>query len=246
MTNSSDNLDSNISAIDLAIQKAQARKAAKLAAQSANGERVHVLATSEDACEEKSVRSVKQNANEQVLRESERTERKLLRSHAREELLAARDVARRQRLEVRAAKKATRLAEQTDKKAHMSKVQKAAERLPALENDAAIIVNEITTNFSAVQITAIALHLQHFNRVYATEHALNVKLEVGQAVTIVGGDPRFIGRVGTISRVQRIRAFVNVEELGREVYIFTSDCKVIVPEEVEPSDQNEEFTGTEG
>ena len=98
--------------------------------------------------------------------------------------------------------------------------------------------NEVTTNFSAEQITALALHLQHFNRVKATERALNQKIEAGMSVRIIGGDPKYIGMTGTVSKAQRIRCYVEVPGIKKPVYLFTSD--------VEPSREAPAATGTDG
>lgn len=154
---------------------------------------------------------------------------------------------RKARKEAKEAERAEKLAlaQANRKPAHMSKVEKAAERLPRLEGTAEHLFTDATANLSRDQVTALALHLQHFNRAQATERALTAKLEVGANVRITGGDPRFIGLTGELSKVQRIRCYCTVPGLDRDVYLFTSDVEVLAAE-TEDSEEAPEATGTEG
>jgi len=126
----------------------------------------------------------------------------------------------------REARKASK-ASQTKGPAHMKKIDRAASKLPELNDQLQLLFNEATTNFSAAQITALSLHLQHFNRVKATERALSQKIEAGQQVRIIGGDPKFIGLTGTVSKAQRIRCYVSIPGMKRDVYCFTSDVDLV-------------------
>jgi hypothetical protein len=161
---------------------------------------------------------------------------------------ADKDAAKAQREKERAEAKAKRdterearkAAKEAEKKpAHMSKVQKAAEKLPKLEKDAEDVFNDITTNLPAAQLAALALHIQHFNRAKATERAAGTKIEEGDEVEIVGGDPRFIGKVGEVVKAGRLRCHVEVEGLDKNVYCFTSDV-------VKVESNAGEKTGTDG
>lgn len=131
-----------------------------------------------------------------------------------------------------AAREARRAAKAAQPKgpAHMKKLDRAASRLPQLSESSQNLFNEITTNYSRDQITAISLHLQHFNRVKATERALGQKIVTGQEVRIIGGDPKFVGMTGTVNKAQRIRCYVTVPGFKRDVYCFTSDVEVVVAE----------------
>lgn len=153
------------------------------------------------------------------------------------EKIAAREAKRAQMAKEREDRRAAK-ASQPKGPAHMKKIDRAASRLPVLSDSAQLLFNEATTNFSAEQITAISLHLQHFNRVKATERALGQKVEVGQTVKIIAGDPKFVGMTGTVSKSQRIRCYVTVPGIKRDVYCFTSD--------VEPQAAAQAATGTEG
>ena len=113
---------------------------------------------------------------------------------------------------------------------HMSKVLKAAEKLPALTVDANAIFTDVTTNFTRAQVAALAEHLMHFNRVQATNRALDKKIAVGDRVTIIGGPAKYLGKTGTISKSQRIRCYVTLDDSDKEAYCFTSDVELLVEE----------------
>ena len=207
-TMQNDSLDNKLSAIDRALAAAAARKAAKAAAHSeASGA---LIVDSETSAEKHAKQKPTKDASAKAARDAERE--------------AAREIRKSER-EARRATKVTTAAER--KPVHMKKVQNAAARLPELNDSMQLAFNEITTNFSASQITAIALHLQHFNRAKATERATNQAVTAGMQVQIIGGDPKFIGRIGTVELARRIRCFVNVPGINKPVYLFTSDVEVI-------------------
>ena len=157
----------------------------------------------------------------------------------KEALSAAREAAKAKRNAERDARRAAKAAEPGSKaNTHMKKVEKAGSKLPQLNGDAQQHFNELTTNLSRVQISALALHLQHFNRVKATEMAAGRSYKQGQPVRIVGGDPKFIGTQGTIDSARPLRCFVNVPGVRKPVYLFTSD--------IEPVEEQLQSTGTAG
>jgi|694.fasta_scaffold09380_21 hypothetical protein len=141
--------------------------------------------------------------------------------------LAEREARRAQIAKDREERKAAKAAAQPKGPAHMKKIASAANKLPTLTDTAQLLFNEATTNFSAEQLTALALHIQHFNRVKATERALNQRVVQGTQVRIIGGDPKFIGMTGSVTKAQRIRCYVTVPGVKREVYCFTSDIEVL-------------------
>jgi hypothetical protein len=104
-------------------------------------------------------------------------------------------------------------------------VDKAAARLPRLDDTAQRVFNETVVNLTRDKIAALQAHLQHFNRVKATESSLAQKLAVGDSVKIVGGETKYTGREGTVLKVQRIRCYVEVEGASKPVYLFTSDVE---------------------
>lgn len=141
-----------------------------------------------------------------------------------EEREASRVAARAERERIRAEK----ITRRSKGPVHMSKVEKAAAKLPVLSDSAASLFEEITTNLPAATISALSAHLNHFNRVQATQRAVGAApLKVGQVVRIVGGDPRFIGQTGHLEKVQRIRCYVKLSDSGRVAYCFTSDVSLL-------------------
>ena len=207
---------SKLSAIDKALAAAQARKAAK--------DNMDNTAPN--------VKPSKPKADKVKLDDAAKAAAKSVKDEARKQ---RQEQLKQQRAERKAAKAQEKAS---GKPAHMKKIEKAAGKLPELTEQAQLLFNEATSNFGAAQLTALALHLQHFNRVKATERALNQKLEIGMSVRIIGGDPKFIGMTGTVDRAQRIRCYVAVAGIKKPVYLFTSD--------VEVTEQAMAATGTEG
>lgn len=208
------NTPNKLSAIDRALAAAKARKEAK------------------DPGADAAPKATPSKPKAQMQESIDKTAAKLAKDAARE--------ARQAQIKVdREARRAAKAAEKnTGKPAHMKKIDRAASKLPTLNDQMQLTFNEVTTNYSAEQITALALHLQHFNRVKATERALSQKVEAGASIRIIGGDPKYIGMMGTVAKAQRIRCFVDVPGFKKPVYLFTSDVEVVV--EAVPA------TGTDG
>lgn len=212
------NTEANISKIDAALAAAKARKAAKLGVNPTDIADVKVA--------KKSVTPV-----DKATKLSERDAKREAIKRDREERAAA-----------KAAKKATKVV---GKASHMSKVDKAAEKLPSITAQANEVLQNAIINLTSVELATLALHIQHYNRVKATERAVETKLAVGHTVTVIGGDPRYIGKVGVATKVQRIRCYVEVDGLNKPLYLFTSDVKVTtaalapIEEEVTQSDADE-------
>jgi hypothetical protein len=165
---------------------------------------------------------------------------------ARKEKLEAERAERKATRARKAAEaKAARESEQANHKPHMKKIASAAARLPALDENTQLILNEATANLSAAQLAALAAHIELHNRVQATERAVSQKVEIGDRVRIVSGNARYIGREGVVSEAKRIRCFVELEDVTNPVYLFTSDVEVLSAEEVEETVEVE-ATGTDG
>ncbi len=137
-----------------------------------------------------------------------------------------------QRAARKAEREATKAAARGTKKggAHMVKVDKAAAKLPALNESARLILDEATTNLGEAQVLALAMHMQHAVRAKATARAAEIQVSTGDHVKITGGDPRFIGMTGLIDRAQRIRCYVKVDGRDKPVYCFTSDVVKVTAE----------------
>lgn len=199
--------DQNISEIDKAIAKAKARKDQKAGSAEAASATPKAPKAPKAPSEPKRPR----------LSDEEKTARLLTKENDRATRKAARDV-------VRAEKLATRQANRQP--AHMRKVLKAAEKLGSLGQAAELLFNEATANLTQSELATLAFHIQHFNRVKATERALGQKVVAGQNVQIIGGDPRFIGKSGTVFKAQRIRCYVTLDGVNKPIYLFTSDVQV--------------------
>lgn len=206
-------MSDEISAIDKAIQAAQARKAAKAGTSDAS----EASATPKAPKAPKTPKEPKEPKRPR-LTDEEKAARKAAKDAERATKKAEREAAR-------AAKRAAKEAEK--RTPHMSKVEKAASKLPALSEAAQVAFNDIIANFGASTVSAIAAHLQHFNRVKATERALGQTISTGDTVRIVSGDPRFIGQTGEVFKAQRIRCYVTVPGAKKPVYLFTSDVELV-------------------
>jgi len=200
----------DVSAIDKAIANAKNRKATREGKPAAEGE----TAAAPKAAKAPKAPKEPSTPKRPRLTDEQKAAREATRATERAEKKAARDAAR-------ATKKAERDAARQP--AHMRKVAKAAEKLGSLNESAQLLFNEATANLTAADLATLALHIQHFNRVKATERALSQSIEAGMEVTIVGGDPRFIGQTGTVFKAQRIRCYVTVAGAKKPVYLFTSD-----------------------
>lgn len=241
MENENSNVKSiNLDKLDAAIKAAEARKAAKAALGNTGTTTAIAPVKAAKPAKEKKVKDTSAKDAEKA----EKDAAKALAKAAKE----AERIAKKQQLEAeRAERKAKKTEEKaakvaakgsTKKPAHMVKLEKAASKLPALTEAAEKEFNFAVANLTAADVAALALHLQHHNRVAATERALNSKIEQGMRVRIVGGDPRHIGKEGTVEKAQRIRAYIVVDGLDKSIYCFTSDVEVV--------QQNEKSTGTEG
>lgn len=182
---------------------------------------------------------------------SEQSERKRGRKRLSDEEKAARDQARaeerEQKRQEREALKAKRQAEREANKepAHLSKVRKALDKLPELSQAAQNIFSDIIgSDTSLSEIEALASHLEGHVRLQRTKQALETELEVGQTVRIVGGDVRFVGQLGTVSKAQRIRCYVDVPGVDKSVYLFTSDVEPVTGGTEVASTEAEEETET--
>ena len=193
----------NISAIDRALAAAKARKAAK------------------DSVNDEST---------PMPRKAEKVEPKVKVDRAEKD--AAKAARKAERDAAREARKAAKEAEKANKKpAHMKKVERALSKLPSLNEPTQLIFNEATCNLSAQQLDALAQHILHHNRTMATTNAMKSEmLRIGDTVRITGGDPKFVGMVGTVVKSRQLRAKVQVPGFDKLVYIFTGQAEPVAQE----------------
>lgn len=214
-----------MSKIDAAIAAAKARKAAR-------GEPEGLVVMAKPAKVPKEPKTPKEPKEPKKVKppKEEREAKVAELERLRAERKAAKEVERQVLAEAKAAAK---------KPAHVAKLDRAAAKLPKMSATAEEIFGDVTVNLSREQIDALAQHLMHWNRVKATVAASTAKIEVGQEVRIVSGDKRYLGFTGTVAKAQRIRCYVDIPELEKTVYLFTSDVEVLEAEETQA-------TGTEG
>lgn len=173
-------------------------------------------------------RRAAKNGGESHGSNQEKKGRKRLSAEEREARDRAREQEKAERQAAREAKKeAARQAREANKKpAHLTKVEKAAAKLPTLEYEANCLFESVTQTLSLNETAALAAHLEHFVREQRTKAALNSEVKVGQSVTIVSGDdPSLIGKTAVVTRAQRIRCYVSVPGHDKPVYLFTSDVQ---------------------
>jgi hypothetical protein len=115
-------------------------------------------------------------------------------------------------------------ASKTRKPAHLAKIEKFEAQLPPVSDDAAIVLSHLV-GLSTTDINIVIAHATAALRKRSVLASSAKSVEVGQPVRIVSHqDSRYIGLVGTVSQVQRIRAYVDTTD-GREVYCFISDLE---------------------
>ena len=209
---------SNVSAIDAAIAAVQGKQMNK-------NKETGVTASDVRPATAKVRLTKEERAERDVEREQEKAERKATREAARAEKL--------------------RLKEEQKKPAHMTKVEKARARLTEMDEDTSLMLDELVSNMSLNQLDILNQHLALHVRAERTATAVDQTLSVGQAVRIVGGDPRFIGSVGTVIKAQRIRCYVSIPGYDRDIYLFISDVEALAEDEVEILDAEVETDETE-
>jgi hypothetical protein len=146
-----------------------------------------------------------------------------VKDEATEEARAQRKAARDSDREKRKAEKA---AAEEGKKSHMKKVERAASKLPALSSETASKLNELRLMLSNVELAALSAHILHHVRATATVAAAGKRPEVGAKVKIVGGDPKFVGKIGTVINSRPLRCFVEVDGAKKPLYLFNSEVEV--------------------
>jgi hypothetical protein len=192
----------NISAIDRALAAAKARKAVKDSIDPA------AMPRKAEKSEDKPDAAAKAAAKAE--KEAQKAAKKAERDAARE------------------ARKAAKADKDNKKPAHMKKVERALSKLPSLNESTQLIFNEATCNLSAQQLDALAHHILHHNRTMATINAMKTEpLRIGDTVRITGGDPKFVGMVGTIVKSRQLRAKIQVPGMEKLVYIFTGQAETV-------------------
>lgn len=229
------NTNDKMSPIDAAIAAAKQRKAQRTADEgsTASGQAVEKAIKKTDVTPEEKALQEQQKAAAKAKKAAERAAKKLEKESERNSKRAARD-------EKRAAKKLVREAERASRKPHTSKLDKARTKLTELSDAAFSAYQSTVSQLSSAELIALAQHLEFEARSRQTVAALGASLKAGQVVRITGGkDTRTIGKLGTLTKVQRIRCYVAVPGIKRPVYLFTSDVTAASLEEAETLEQND-------
>lgn len=206
METQSVNSTDKLSAIELALAAAKARKAAK--EQSAGQ-------PSGDTQDRASARA--QIEADRAARKARREEEGRNPSPSKEEKRA-----------LKAAKRAAKDAEHSGRPVHMKKVERAKSRLPSLCSNGERILTTALTDLNPVQLESLAQHLVVSARERRTLNAINAsRIPVGSAVRIVGGDPKFIGSTGTIVSSHKLRLLVSVEGSNKPLYIYSGEAEPV-------------------
>jgi hypothetical protein len=210
-----------MSAIERALAAAKARKAMK-----ADAGITHEVETAAEPVKAKAPK-VKAEKPVDETKAAAKAEKAAAREAKIQQLKADRAARKEAKAAARAEKVAAKAATKGDRKpAHMKKVEKARARLAPLNSEAQVIFGDVTANFSAAMIDAIAQHLLVHNRAMATIKATAApRLPVGTQVRITGGDARFIGMVGVVTQSQALRAMVLIEGVKKPLYIYNSQAE---------------------
>jgi len=221
-TTNSDSKASKLSALDRALEMAKQRAAVRAATVAAEAAEAPVKSKTPKEPKPKAEKPVK------VVDLAAQSEKEAARAEAKAKLEAQ----RAERKAATEAKRAAAKAERDSKKqqrgpVHMKKVEKAAARLPKLSQDSQQMFSTITGTLGLVDMTILALHMQHHVRVQQTAAAHGRKFTNGQRVRFVGGDARYIGQTGEIDQARNIRCFVTVPGVTKPVYVFTSDIEPV-------------------
>ena len=214
-----------LSAIDRALAAAKARKAAKEAAGLEPEVTVAPKAKKDPAVKASKIKVEK--VVDPALAAA-RAAKVVARVEVRGSKLAQLEAARAERRAAREVKSLDRAAARAVViPAHLKKVERAKAKLPQLNEKMQALVDNIVSSFSLHQLDAMAMHMQLHARAEKTLLASKGgALPIGASVTIFGGDPRYIGKVGTVVTSQKLRATVAVEGAKKPVYIYTSEAKV--------------------
>lgn len=157
---------------------------------------------------------------------------------------AAKEAAKVSKAVEKAAKKAEREAKKATKANVLpgtARLASAEARLPTLSESASETLADIFRhNPGTEDLVSIIAHLQHSLRSRQTvAAALGTNVKEGQTVTLIAGEPRFVGKTGVVTKVSRIRCHVQLEGREKPIYVFTSDVEVLAENQVEA-------TGTDG
>lgn len=215
-----------------------------------------------------SAEKAKADAEKAAAKDAERAEKKAIRDQERAAKKAELEIKRAAKKAEREAAKAAKAAERANKApAWQRKIERLTAALPEATENLTNLQSVLTT-FSDVELTSALAYVEFERRVRGIRATAELKASEGQTLNV--GDKvlikncnarKFIGQVGVVDLVRRIRAFVVVPGFDTKAYVFTSDVEVLEPANAEEmgvnildTDESEEEapetatepTGTEG
>lgn len=117
--------------------------------------------------------------------------------------------------------------EETPKRTpHLAKVEKYLSTLPEL-SEASSEVFDIARNLSTADINVLIAHLNGVTRSRGVEASnASQPLVEGQIVRVISSaHPKYLGLQGRVSKVQRIRCYVEFDGFDKPGYFFHSDVE---------------------
>ena len=179
-------------------------------------------------------------AADRAERQSKRDAEKAVKAAAKAVKDQASVAARAEKAVAREAKKAERAAKKAAQPprvaSHMKKLDKAAEKLPAVDSLGAeasttftsIVADVNSGSISLTDLSTLIAHMSFMHRAQSTVASKLCKVEDADKVTIVScvEDPSLVGCTGTVVQVRKIHALVDV---GRKnpAYVYLSDLQVV-------------------
>lgn len=230
-------IETKLSAIEKALAAAKARKAAKEAAgiteetPAPKSKKELKPKTEKPTRSPKAAKAAKEPKAKTVdpAKEAVKAERLATKATKITELEAQRSERKAAREAAKAKREANRAAASSAPgSAHMKKVEKVRTKLLPLSSEAELLYTEIIGNFGGPMVAAMAEHLKLHIRLSATQRATEGKaLSVGTTVHIIGGEAKYLNKVGIVVKSQKLRSFVKVDGVRKDVYVFTADLQVV-------------------
>jgi len=132
--------------------------------------------------------------------------------------------------EERAKKKLEKEANKPPK--HQAKLDRARSKLPELAPVAQEMFDTLVQDYTPEHLEGLSAHLAFHVRQQQTHAAVQTELKVGQTVRIKSGNQKHLGKVGVVSSSQRIRCYVTIPNVDKDVYLFTSDVEPVAANDV--------------
>lgn len=157
---------------------------------------------------------------------------------SKDERKSEREAKRAQLAEERAERRAAREAKKAERESQKkmlpdtARLVTAEARLPQLSLTASDALAAVFgTNPSEADLAIITSHLQHGLRSRQTiRAATGTEIQEGQTVVIKVGEPRFVGKIGVVTKISRIRCHIQLEGREKPLYVFTSDVSPVEAE----------------